>query len=193
MEIKRELEAKLREQFEYLLSLNGIMEVQYNDELDQAFKFLSAYLEKVQDGSKLHKGIILTGNMGTGKTMLLKAFKNLYDNITGITTPLVTGDMLSQCFNPKEGNLLYCKNKARTLFLDDFGIEEVNYYFFKNKVQPFIDTIFYHYNNFSPTESKLFMTTNLTEKKFVDKYGGRVWERIKERSIIICFTGKSMR
>lgn len=142
----------------------------------------------------IYKGIILIGSFGTGKTILLEAFINLYDyfikSIPGLSyhhqpSKFINNQKLEQII--KEDSL---KNYAKcTLMIDDIGRESKDLKHFGNILLPMVQLLELRYINRSLT----FATSNYKHETFKNFYTEYISERMIELFNYIELTGKSRR
>lgn len=135
------------------------------------------------------KGIILRGNCGTGKTMIVKTLLDMIE----------FGDKrVAILINVRDLQDLYIKNdieKINTLknrfliIIDDLGVENPDIKNYGNILEPFNDLFDYRYRNRMET----ILTTNLTLEKIKQFYGDRILDRFKEMFNEYLFTEKSLR
>lgn len=124
----------------------------------------------------IKKGILLRGNCGTGKTMIIKTLLDM----------IAYGDKKNALFiNVRDLQDLYISNDYEKIaqlknrffvFIDDVGVENVDIKNYGNKKEPFNDLFDYRYRNNLET----FITTNLTPEKIKEYYGDRIINRFKE-------------
>jgi DNA replication protein DnaC len=141
-------------------------------------------------------GMLMCGEYGNGKSILLKAFQQLL-NILAIPIPDGHGNYGIQITDAK-----YVAHLARTdnsaflqlsqkdmLGIDDPGTESQEVMDFGNVVTPVIDLLTKRH------DEQLFtiITTNLTPKQIREHYGDRIAERLNEMVEKIVFTNNSYR
>lgn len=124
------------------------------------------------------KGLFLFGNTGSGKTYTLHAVKNRigFKNVENWVELLFE---LKGKFNIKDGvtTLIDSLTESQYIFLDDVGAEKQSEW--SQEMLYLIINRAYNY------EKTLFITTNLDEKEFQDKYGDRIFDRIQEICSVI--------
>ncbi len=135
--------------------------------------------------------VILQGNVGTGKTTLMKALRRTLN------------DLLIPCkmFRASDFPTLFLDNAelterqilggewCRVLMLDDIGVEQYEYKEYGNVIRPFVKIVEERYNRRLP----MVVSTNLSGEEIRTIYGERTIDRIKEMSVGIRYEGKSYR
>lgn len=133
----------------------------------------------------LFKGILLTGNFGTGKTVLLKSFCNIVMDLT-----------------PKRVSMLHAKEipaeikkhglehfYRRPMLIDDLGKEAKELNDYGTIIKPIVDLMSVRYDHGGWT----FATANYKLDSFKQFYGETISERFIEMFNILELTGKSRR
>ncbi|MDD4921759.1 MAG: hypothetical protein PHS30_04670 [Bacteroidales bacterium] len=167
---------------------------------EPVYKALIRYIHGDPESSfELQKGVALTGPVGTGKTVAMKVMK-LYiaiDNVrylrNGKPVPL---DF--HIFNSREivagyseggfdGIDKYCY--YANICIDDLGTEIELAKYYGTALNVIEEVIEQRY-----LKNKLtHISTNLSMLQINDKYGARVYSRLKEMTTIQSLTGKDMR
>lgn len=132
-------------------------------------------------------GLLLNGQKGTGKTMLLKLASIAWGMVNS-KYAYISAQKLSLKYATMGSSVLLELEKI-PLFLDDIGTEETTYNSFGNKIDPISALLFLRYENNAPT----FITTNLTTEQLKDRYGERLADRFKQMFKIVTFIGESRR
>ena len=152
-------------------------------------EFISAAVNLGVANPSLSKGLLLAGNYGTGKTMMMKLFSKNQRQVFHVTNAKYIADgfqengqeFLEQ-FAEKYQN---ASNDSSAFFqpyaglcIDDLGTEEFkNHYGNKKNVLGDVIEIRYAKNNCG---TYLHATTNLNIQELNDFYGGRVMSRMRE-------------
>lgn len=154
--------------------------------------------EKVfpERGYKLHKHIMLHGNVGTGKTILMEIFSeylhytgnpNFFYNLS--VTQMINyytlhNNLDRYTFNEEENKGFQCK--PVNICLNDIGVQTTTFYGMDTKV---LTDEFLHARNeiWSQYHLKAHITTNLSieqlKKKYADGFG-RLIDRFKTYNVI---------
>lgn len=142
-------------------------------------------------GYKLHKHIMLHGNVGTGKTLLMEIFSeylrytdnpNFFYNLS--VTQMINyytlhNNLDRYTFNEEENKGFQCK--PVNICLNDIGVQTTTFYGMDTKV---LTDEFLHARNeiWSQYHLKAHVTTNLSIEQLKDKYKdgfGRLIDRFK--------------
>lgn len=145
---------------------------QHIKEYDEVIKWLS---------NNEGKGLFMYGTRGRGKTIIAKyvipalllAYHSKVVNYYDI-----------QDFKTKYDEII----TKKIIALDDIGTEEVivNY---GNRVEPFSEIM-----DIVEKKSKMIIiTSNITEKQLIERYGMRILDRLKATTTRVLFTGESFR
>ncbi|WP_233898147.1 P-loop NTPase family protein [Tenacibaculum piscium] len=149
----------------------------------------------IKNNPDLNKGLLISGNIGVGKTLLMEIFQKTGIQIYkkyGIKRTLFTrgiscGNFVSDFMNStKISTDFNLKSYEKgTLFIDDLGVETLAF----NQYELLEKVLFERYRN----EAKSFITTNLTMLEILERYGVRVADRLPEMCNIINWRGTSFR
>lgn len=147
-------------------------------------------------GYKLHKHILLQGNVGTGKTLLMEIFSeylrytenpNYFYNLS--VTQMINyytlhNNLDRYTFNEEDNRGFQCK--PVNICLNDIGVQTTTFYGMDTKV---LTDEFLHARNeiWSQFHLKAHVTTNLTIEQLKEKYKdgfGRLIDRFKTYNVI---------
>lgn len=149
----------------------------------------------------LNKGLMIMGNVGTGKTDLMNFFQKNKKQCYAIKSCNDVAESYSfykdeieavystPIDKPLHDPSVFFQRKIGFCF-DDLGTEEVknNY---GNKKDVMADIILSIYNK--KDYSKFHITTNLVKQEIIDKYGTRVNSRLREMFNVFELAGKDRR
>lgn len=149
----------------------------------------------------LHKGIMLVGGTGTGKTSLLRMFALNPKNTFGVISSRAIadefasegGDLIKKWWAPEYQVLLtsnpFGHNSLGVCF-DDMGTESEGKYFGNHK-NVMGEIILNRYDRYSEFAGRTHLTTNLNAEEISRTYGPRVASRMFEMFNIIVFPGNA--
>jgi len=142
----------------------------------------------------LQKGIILCGNVGSGKTLLMRFMNECF--INEYKYQIIPCDIITDRVR-KEGvgaleryqRTRTANDKPNTILFDDLGIESKAKYY-GDVINPMYDLILKRYRLFSENNLLTHFTTNLKPDEWEDYYDVRTASRLKEMCNIIVLGGK---
>lgn len=135
--------------------------------------------------------LFLSGNVGTGKTTLMKAIARTLTDYTFAARMFRASDFRALFINNVEQTerQILRGEWCRVLLLDDIGVEPTEIKEYGNVIRPFVKIVEERYNLQLP----LVVSTNLSGKDMLETYGERTMDRIKEMATAIKYEGKSFR
>ncbi len=153
----------------------------FNESNTELLSILVDYILDLKE-SKLarHKGVLLTGSIGSGKTTIIEAFSK---TIASVTVPI----RFISALDVFKTDL--SKISQGALFIDELGREEEMIKDFGTDKYPMNDLITARYNNNAFT----LATSNFKLDTLSKKYGNYVGDRLKEMFNLLELTGKSWR
>lgn len=137
----------------------------------------------------LKKGIILRGNCGTGKTMLLDTISDIVEYGDNRKPIMIHVRDVQSLYLKNDLEQIDTLKKRFLLLIDDVGVENADIKNYGNVLEPFNDLFDYRYRNRLDT----VISTNLTPEKIKDVYGDRILDRFKECFNEYIFNFKSYR
>lgn len=157
------------------------------------------------DNTTRHKGVIIIGSIGVGKTMLMKVIQKLFKE-TERRFVWVNGyefkDLLDDDYTVPEIKQMYGKSLRSDLYIDDVGMNGADYKKFGNSVNIISDILIERYELFLSEGFRTHLSSNLptylkdnpANLPTLEKiYGARVFDRIKEMCDLITIQGNSLR
>lgn len=158
-------------------------------------KALAPYCRKVArwlTSAEAKPCLILAGNVGTGKTTIVRAVNEMFNILEIYSKYLISATALNDNFiyNQEDAQSHFCEgNGCRWLLLDDMGEEPTEVKEYGNAKSPVIRVVAGRYDRQLP----MLVTTNLTVEALEGKYGTRTMDRLKEISEWVPFSGISYR
>jgi len=160
--------------------------------------FIQDHYSCSQMGIDTHKGLLLSGPVGCGKTSLMKLLPYLAPHKTNYEI-IPTRNIVFN-FNATGFEVLDRYNETKNYCFDDLGIEPTGCHY--NKECNVMGEILlsrhdlYINSKNSATErsrSKTHITTNLNAEELETRYGSRVRSRLREMLNVIAFDSKDKR
>jgi hypothetical protein len=188
---------RIREQERYLKpeKRKGFVVDEHNKEV--IINLIKYFIHDESGAYNLNKGILLTGDVGTGKTLMLSNFAALAQILnfktfrTSVCNELYD-DLLESNYKKKQGVNLKRFFKGHWSF-DEIGDEEASFQHYGNVIRP-MDRIFSErYKNWENGWCLTHGTTNLDSGELFEKYGKRVHSRMKKMFNIILLGGGDRR
>lgn len=137
----------------------------------------------------LGKGLLLRGNVGTGKSCIMKAVKSFVNELyPNIFTLYLTSDQIANIYKltgEEFDKRLNQVNTCKILFIDDIGYEPLKV--FENS--PIAEVIRERYDKRRIT----CLTTNFEMSELALRYGTSFEDKLSEMCYIIKFEGESKR
>lgn len=160
--------------------------------------------QDVTDKVKLHKGWLIRGSVGVGKSKLLTSFckavnSDFYDEIKRRQAPAIrfvhSFDVQTAYIEQNTATIEALKS-IDILVIDDVGVENSEVLYYGNRLCPFVDL----YDKRYRSDLRTVLITNLLPKSDDDKevtlkskYGDRIYDRIRECCNDFVFEGESKR
>lgn len=153
----------------------------------------------------VNKGLLLLGNIGTGKTLSFQVMRKIFGGFNMINTRYVVRDFFAS--NP---NTLIIDKYGRESFkrinndafdydkplhwcFDDFGLESVNVKVYGNVANVMEEIIHDRYENYLKHGMITFATSNLDAGQLEECYGQRTTDRLRQMMNVHVLTGESLR
>lgn len=136
----------------------------------------------------LNKGLFIMGSYGTGKTLLMEAFLELFnqDEHSKKVTMMESNEIVG---NALANNDFIDSIKMKPLLIDDLGKESKSTKSYGSEIEPIREllSLRYRYGGFT------CITSNYNLDTISDFYGEHIADRLKEMCNIIIMTGESLR
>lgn len=135
--------------------------------------------------------LLLTGGTGTGKTTLMRGIAEGLRRLEAQFKRFLASDLPTLFLDNTElcHDQILCGSWCRYLLLDDVGTEPVEIKSFGNSLLPFVRVVEARYDRHLP----LIITSNLGPRDFLDRYGMRTYDRMRECCEVVSFEGQSYR
>lgn len=161
------------------------------DETHPCAGYAHRYAEHFEEFQKNGQGLLLWGDVGTGKTFLAGCIANaLMDrNIPVLMTsfPKLINS-LGGLYSGERNEYLYNLNHYQLLIIDDLGVERNTPYV--------LETVYLVIDERYKSGKPFIITTNLSLQELqnpADLEHGRIYDRIMERCTPVAFSGRNYR
>ncbi|MBI1731037.1 ATP-binding protein [Candidatus Acetothermia bacterium] len=143
-----------------------------------------AHEAALEAAGDLERGLFIYGSVGAGKTHLLIAMmRQMLES--GVVKPhelrfapiLELLEEVKRSWNSPDATSIERFKRIDALFIDDLGMEIIRDWTF----QLFLSVINYRYNEDLPT----FISSNLSERELLDRYGSAVFSRLAQMCRIV--------
>ena len=143
--------------------------------------------------------LFIVGNMGTGKTTLMKAMGKIIKSMRRTNTEYFSAMQISALdlpkiatdpdLRPRYEQILTGNDGALYQLIDDIGQEPTEVKSYGNSLIPFVEVVNKRYERQIP----MIITSNLNLQDIKEKYGDRVADRIHEMAEVLNFKGNTYR
>lgn len=166
---------------------------------------LFKYFSETHETLDTKKGLLISGNMGTGKTLSMQIMQRLFGMKIVSCRHLVREFLQSKVHGMDVldlyGRESFHKNghgnkdihKPIHICFDDLGLEEVNAQMYGNKQNILAEVLLDRYETFGRYGMKTYATTNLKAAALEELYGPRVRDRMREMMNYVQLEGDSKR
>lgn len=160
----------------------------YDDDLYLLYKlclyYIRDYKKCEKHGLDPHKGILLSGPVGCGKTSWMKLLKHITpanNNYSVVPCRYITFQ-----FNGKGFPVLDIYGSSSSYCFDDLGIEPDGKHFGQD-CNVMGEVLLSRHDLFIRSKKLTFATTNLNAEEIDDRYGSRVRSRMRELFNLVAF------
>lgn len=138
---------------------------------------------------ELGKGLLICGNVGSGKTLLFNLFNSCFEpehRSRVVPCDIVTDKVRKEGVAGMEpfSSVYLSGGRRNEIMFDDLGIESRAKYY-GDDINPMFDLIIKRYRSFCDAGLKTHFTTNLAPAKFAEYYDDRTDSRLREMCNII--------
>lgn len=152
--------------------------------------------ELCESKPNIFKGLYVYGPYGTGKSKFFDIIHHMARKLvvehgyqgmwfTSVTAPWIVEEYMKATEKGYEGSFEFTRYYKGRLYIDDLGMERLAF----GRDNIISDLLFERHRN----GSKTFISSNLTPTEFIQRYGARLGDRLREAYNIIEFKGKSFR
>lgn len=159
------------------------------------FDTLCRFGASVMDGTS-RKGLFLRGDVGIGKTFGLQLLAARF-GWKFVTAREVEGFFRTQ---PNYTEWVeYCRaadffGRGKALVIDDLGTENEDFMQYGQRANPLAELLEKRYDlSFHRDRVRTIVTSNLTDQQLKDRYGFRVFDRLREMFAVVTVKGESLR
>lgn len=143
----------------------------------------------------LDKGLLISGNIGVGKTWLFEIFRDIsrkYLKPSGKNFKMCTCRDVYQAYSEDENTAIE-KYTDRNWCFDDLGNEPLERKDYGNSVLPMESILTHRYGKFKAYHYLTHLSTNLSVEEIRERYGERMFDRLMQMTHVVSWTGDSKR
>ncbi len=162
---------------------------------NKSIEYIKAYFLALSNGY-IKKGLYVYGNVGVGKSTLIKIFRNMGKEVyqefgfkglwfSECTAPWLVNEKMASVSPGYDGSFdydLYTKGK---LYIDDLGMESLCF----NNYELMSKLLFERHRNDAIT----FISSNMAPTDVLHRYGPQIFDRMGQMFHIVKWEGKSLR
>ncbi len=143
----------------------------------------------------LKKGLLIVGDVGTGKTAAMRIFRQLMSANAEKSFQMTSTRQVIRNYTIDGAKVMnklgsYCKD---VIYFDDLGLEEVNSKMYGNSANVMSEVLLDRYEIFVYDNIKTYATSNLGADELEKIYGKRVRDRMREMFNFVIINGESFR
>ena len=175
------------------------------NELKSEFNYIPDIMMPIFEQFRINfmqnRGIIIAGDIGTGKTMLMKIFARIFKfriiECRHVAREVkISGENILDkygrlSFFDQNGN--YDKKRPFHYCFDDLGISDSEHKLYGNECNIMAEVLHDRYNNWHDYGMRTYITTNKDSNEIENLYGHKCRERMSEMMSMIVLTGQSWR
>lgn len=165
----------------------------HKEDLEILYKLCNYQIRDWQNCRKLnidiHKGILLSGPVGGGKTSLMKLIQHITPHYPSFE--LIPTRNITFAFNYNGYKIIEQYGDNRFYCFDDLGIEPIGRFFGKD-CNVMGEILLSRHDLFLGHKVKTYATTNLNAKELEERYGNRVRSRMRELFNLVAFDKASL-
>ena len=137
----------------------------------------------------IHKGLMIRGNVGTGKSLIVQALCEIIRAYEILVPCFLHATELAELYARDDVEGIDRAKKRSYTIIDDVGVEAVETQNYGNVKEPFNDVFDYRHRN----NKRTIITTNLTLFDIEETYGTRIIDRFRECMNDLVLDGESFR
>lgn len=177
---------------------NGICPgYEIREELRETINDLFRWCMMLDGKLDTNKGLWLYGNIGTGKSTMLRIIKEFCKEVRPksdgkiYSFAIISANEICRKYAKKGDDGISEYIKSRRLAIDEIGTETIPTAHYSNAINVIEQVLLARYDN--RFDSFTHVTTNLTEDERKSRYKLRVYDRCKEMFNFVEFKGKTFR
>ena len=160
----------------------------YEDDMFLLYKlclyFIRDYKNCEKYGLDPHKGILLSGPVGCGKTSWMKLLKHITPSTNSFQ--VVPSRYVTFQFNGKGFSIIELYGSTNSYCFDDLGVEPDGKHFGQD-CNVMGEVLLSRHDLFIQSKKLTFATTNLNAEEIGDRYGSRVRSRMRQLFNLVAF------
>lgn len=143
----------------------------------------------------LRKGLLISGNIGVGKTWLFEIFRDVsrkFLKAGGKNFKMTTCEKVYTAYedDQQQAREKYCEGNW---CFDDLGTEDMITNDYGTKRLPIVEILTHRYGKFKAYHYLTHLSTNLSPEEIRERYGERVFDRLMQMMHVVSWEGESKR